>query len=121
MITAFRTLTPDEPLSTAMELVQHGSQHDFPVTRDGHVAGMLTRHDMLRGLTEGGPQSRVADAMNATSRSSTRTRCSIPHSAGSRGPILHRTGRAGRPADRPAHAEAWLNSQPPGRPESRAC
>jgi Zn-dependent protease len=63
MITEFTTLTPDDPLSTAMELVQHGSQHDFPVTRDGHVAGMLTRHDLLRGLAEGGPQSRVADAM----------------------------------------------------------
>jgi len=63
MITQFTTLTPNDPLSTAMELVQHGSQHDFPVTRDGHVAGMLTRHDLLRGLAEGGPQSRVADAM----------------------------------------------------------
>jgi Zn-dependent proteases len=63
MITDFTTLTPDDPLSTVMELVQHGSQHDFPVTRDGHVAGMLTRHDMLRGLAEGGPQSPVADAM----------------------------------------------------------
>ena len=63
MITDFTTLTPDDSLSTVMELVQHGSQHDFPVTRDGHVAGMLTRHDMLRGLAKGGPQSRVADAM----------------------------------------------------------
>ena len=63
MITAFTTLAPDDPLSTAMELAQHGAQHDFPVTRDGHVAGMLTRHDLLRRLAEGGPQSRVADAM----------------------------------------------------------
>ena len=51
------------PLSTVMELAQHGSQHEFPATRDGHVTGMLTRHDMLRGLAEGGPQSPVADAM----------------------------------------------------------
>ena len=63
MITDFTTLTPDDSLSTVMEFVQHGSQHDFPVTRDGHVAGMLTRHDMLHGLAKGGPQSRVADAM----------------------------------------------------------
>jgi Zn-dependent protease/predicted transcriptional regulator len=63
MITDFVTLTPDDSLSRAMELVQHGSQHDFPVTLDGHVAGMLTRHGMLRGLAEGGPRSPVADAM----------------------------------------------------------
>ncbi len=63
MITEFTTLTPDDPLSTAMELVQHGSQHDFPVTRDGRLAGVLTRHGLLRGLAESGPQSRVADAM----------------------------------------------------------
>lgn len=63
MLTSFRTLTPDEPLSTAMELVQHGGQHEFPVTRDGHLVGLLTRHDLIQGLSEGGPQSRVADAM----------------------------------------------------------
>ena len=63
MITQFTTLAPDDPLSTALDLTQHGSQHDFPVTRGGRVAGMLTRHDLLRGLAEGGPQSRVADAM----------------------------------------------------------
>lgn len=63
MLTAFRSLTPDEPLSTAIELVQHGGQHDFPVTQDGHLVGLLTRHDVLQGLREGGPQSQVADAM----------------------------------------------------------
>ena len=63
MITDFTTLTPDDPLSAAMELVQHGSQRDFPVIRHGHVAGMLTRHDLLRGLAENGPHSRIADAM----------------------------------------------------------
>jgi Zn-dependent protease len=63
MITDFTTLTPNDRLSAVMELVQHGSQHDFPVTRDGDVTGMLTRHAMLRGLAEGGPQSSVEDAM----------------------------------------------------------
>ena len=63
MITEFRTLTPDDRLAAVVELVLHGEQHDFPVARDGHVAGVLTRHDLLRGLTERGPQSRVGDAM----------------------------------------------------------
>jgi CBS domain-containing protein len=63
MLTAFRSLTPGEPLSTAIELLQHGGQHDFPVTQDGDLVGLLTRHDLLQGLREGGPQSRVADAM----------------------------------------------------------
>lgn len=48
---------------SVIELAQHGSQRDFPVTWDGHVAGVLTRHDLLRGLAEGGPQLRAADAM----------------------------------------------------------
>ena len=63
MLTAFTTLTPDEPLSTAIELVQHGGQREFPVTRDGQLIGILTRQNLLRALTEGGPQSRVGDAM----------------------------------------------------------
>jgi Zn-dependent protease/predicted transcriptional regulator len=63
MLTAFRSLTPNEPLSTAIELVQHGGQHDFPVTRDGRLVGLLTRHDLLHALGEGGPESLVADAM----------------------------------------------------------
>jgi Zn-dependent protease len=63
MITDFTTLAPDDPLSKVMELVQRGNQHDFPVAREGRLVGMLTRRDLLRGLAQGGPQSRVADVM----------------------------------------------------------
>jgi hypothetical protein len=63
MLTAFRTLTPEDLLSTAIELMQHGGQHDFPVTHGGRVVGLLTRRDLVQGVHEGGPQSRVADAM----------------------------------------------------------
>lgn len=63
MLTAFKTLTPDEPLSAASELLQHQGQHAFPVMLDGRLVGLLTRHDLLQGLTERGPQSRVADTM----------------------------------------------------------
>jgi Zn-dependent protease/CBS domain-containing protein len=63
MLTGFTTLTPDDPLSTAIECVQHGGQHQFPVTSDGRLVGMLTRPRLLHALTEGGLQSRVAEAM----------------------------------------------------------
>lgn len=63
MITAFTPLAPDDPLSTALELLQHGRQPAFPVIRDGRLEGVLTRADVLRGLARGGPHSRVGDAM----------------------------------------------------------
>lgn len=63
MITEFRTLTPDDRLATAVKLVLHGVQRDFPIMRDGRVVGMLTRRDLLRGLAAGGLESRVGDAM----------------------------------------------------------
>ena len=67
-------------------------------------AGMLTRHDMLRGFAKGGPQSRVADAMerdvqivdphDMLDARVGPTRCR---------PILHGAGCARWPAHRPAH------------------
>jgi CBS domain-containing protein len=63
MLTAFRSLTATDPLSTAIDVLQHGGQHDFPVTQDGRLVGLLTRQDLLAGVRESGPQSRVADAM----------------------------------------------------------
>ena len=63
MITEFRTLTPDDQLATAVDLVMHGGQRDFPVMWDGRVAGILTRRDLRCGLAAGGLESRVGDAM----------------------------------------------------------
>ena len=63
MITDFTTLSPDDQLAAAVELVLHGNQHDFLVLQDGRLAGVLTRHNLLGGLARGGPQSRVGDAM----------------------------------------------------------
>jgi Zn-dependent protease/CBS domain-containing protein len=66
MLTAFTTLTGDDPLSTAIELMQHKGQHAFPVTSGDQLVGMLTREHLLRALIHGDPQSRVADAMDPT-------------------------------------------------------
>ncbi len=63
MMTTFRALAPDEPLSVVVDLALHGAQHDFPVTRDGKVLGVLTQRDLLRGLAERGSHCPVGEAM----------------------------------------------------------
>jgi CBS domain-containing protein len=64
MLTAFRTLAPEDRLSSAIELVQRGGQDDLPVMQGDRLVGLLSRRDLVQGLQEGGPQLRVADAMN---------------------------------------------------------
>lgn len=63
MITNFEILSPDDPLSRAIEQTLDGSQQDFPVVVEGHVVGILTRQDLLAGLTRNGPQAQVGSAM----------------------------------------------------------
>lgn len=65
MITDFRTLAPDDRLGHAAELVVAGFQHDFPVVDAGRVVGVLTRSDIVRGLSEAGPFSPVGAVMRA--------------------------------------------------------
>jgi Zn-dependent protease/CBS domain-containing protein len=52
MLTDFKILAPTDPLSRAVELVLQGSQHDFPVTSDNRVVGVLTRDGLLRALAD---------------------------------------------------------------------
>ena len=54
MLTHFRTLTPENTLGDAVDLLLTGSQQDFPVVSDGRVEGMLTRKDLIAALTRGG-------------------------------------------------------------------
>jgi len=63
MRTAFRSLAPDDQLFAAIELAQQGGQHDFPVVQGGRLVGLLTHDALLRGVSDRGPESRVADAM----------------------------------------------------------
>lgn len=63
MLTDFRTLEPEEPLSRAVELTLAGSQKDFPVLREGRVVGVLGQRDLLAGLQRDGSRSPVARAM----------------------------------------------------------
>ncbi len=64
MLTSFRTLNPDDPLSAAVDQVLGGWQHDFPVVFGDHVLGVLTREALMRSLAQGGMGGRVRDAMN---------------------------------------------------------
>ncbi len=66
MLTHFRTLSPDNTLGDAVDLLLTGSQQDFPVVRDGRVEGMLTRKDLIAALTRAGRSARVGDHIART-------------------------------------------------------
>jgi CBS domain-containing protein len=65
MVTEFRTLRPDDPLGRAAELIVAGFHHDFPVVDGGRVVGILTRSEVVRGLSESGPMAPVGLAMRS--------------------------------------------------------
>jgi CBS domain-containing protein len=50
-------------LSKVVEELLSGDQQDFPLTKNGRIVGVLTRSDLIRGLTDRGPESLVGDAM----------------------------------------------------------
>jgi CBS domain-containing protein len=61
MLTEFHVLAPHDRLGHAADLLVAGSQHDFPVIDAGQFTGVLTRADLLRGLSEGGREAAVSD------------------------------------------------------------
>jgi Zn-dependent protease/predicted transcriptional regulator len=63
MITDFETLSADDRLEAAVELVIRGSQQDFPVVDNGQVVGVLMRNDLITALTKQGPQTPVTEVM----------------------------------------------------------
>jgi len=63
MITDFRTLSPNDSLAHAVELLLAGAQQDFPVVEGDTVVGILTRADLLTALARREQQSPVADVM----------------------------------------------------------
>jgi Zn-dependent protease len=64
MMTEFTVLSPQEPLGKVVELILSGSQHDYPVVNAGKVVGVLTRDDLIAGLSKFGEKGSVADAMS---------------------------------------------------------
>ncbi|HIP52764.1 MAG TPA: site-2 protease family protein [Chromatiales bacterium] len=63
MLTDFQVLSPDDPLSHAVELTMAGSQADFPVLKEGVMVGVLAQAELLKGLQARGEQARVGDWM----------------------------------------------------------
>jgi predicted transcriptional regulator len=49
-ITDFQTLSPNDTLARAVELILSGSQTDFPIVEDNVVVGVITRSDVLSAL-----------------------------------------------------------------------
>jgi CBS domain-containing protein len=65
MITRFETLAPTETLRRALAHVLAGFQHDFPVVEAGRVVGVLTRADLVKGLTQSGADTPIGVAMTS--------------------------------------------------------
>ena len=66
MVTHFRTIPIHATLAHAVELLLSGEQREFPVVDNlGRVEGMLTRDNLIKGLSQRGPSSTVGEAMTA--------------------------------------------------------
>lgn len=66
MVTNFRSIPVYATLAQAVELLLSGEQREFPVVdNSGRVLGILTRDNLIRGLSQQGPESTVAEAMTA--------------------------------------------------------
>lgn len=63
MITRFRSLDEQDPLSVAVEALLDGDQQDFPVVEGEKIVGVLTRADLLKALAEGRQADRVGEVM----------------------------------------------------------
>ncbi len=62
MITRFEVLSHDDSLGQAADLLLSSHQQDFPVVSGSEVMGVLTRVELVRGLTQRGPRANVADS-----------------------------------------------------------
>jgi len=64
MVTNFRTVPIHATLAQAVNLLLSGEQREFPVVDNyGRTEGILTRDNLIKGLSQRGPDSGVAEAM----------------------------------------------------------
>lgn len=64
MVTRFQTIPVHAKLSHAVDLLLAGEQREFPVVDNlGRTEGILTRDNLIRGLSQRGPEATVAEAM----------------------------------------------------------
>jgi stage IV sporulation protein FB len=66
MVTHFRTIPVHATLSDAVELLLSSEQREFPVVDNmGRVEGVLTRDNLIKGISQRGQSSTVGEAMTA--------------------------------------------------------
>jgi len=63
MLTKFQTLGEHDDLNTAASHLLAGEQQDFPVLTNGHLAGILTRDDLISALAGGRLHDHVDSVM----------------------------------------------------------
>jgi stage IV sporulation protein FB len=64
MMTRFRTITLHARLEEAAQMLLEGDQKEFPVVDNlGRIEGLLSRENLIRGLSARGPQGTVQEAM----------------------------------------------------------
>jgi predicted transcriptional regulator len=63
MMTRFRTLARQDPLTKAVQELLAGSQQDFPVLENDQPVGILRRNDLVKALSEGRREAVVTEAM----------------------------------------------------------
>lgn len=59
----FSRLSPGDKLEKAVQLLLNGQEQEFVVAEDGQVAGILTRKELVKGLSEHGQESPVSNVM----------------------------------------------------------
>ena len=63
MVTEFRSAAPEDRLGTLAQAVLSGSQHDFPVIREGVYVGLVERQRLFEALAGAGLDERVEKVM----------------------------------------------------------
>lgn len=64
MVTRFRAVPVYTTIGQAVELLLSGEQREFPVVDNlGHTEGLLTRDNLIRGLSQHGPNATVSEVM----------------------------------------------------------
>jgi Zn-dependent protease/predicted transcriptional regulator len=63
LIKKFTTLSPDDSLDKAVQLLLGGQEQEFLVTKNEDVMGILTRKQLIYGLSALGKSASIADVM----------------------------------------------------------
>lgn len=63
MITDFRVVAPEDPLTHAVDLTLAGFQQDFPVMVGTRLVGIVTHADLLGGLSKYGAEAPIGRVM----------------------------------------------------------